>query len=120
MSVHFGHLLTRKPQAPSSKQQAPITDQMTMFTSISWAWRSTPLTEGGDPDRDDSAATDTTSGHNSSQPLRGKIVQGKEACDMWYSEISKYDYNKAGYSNGTGHFTQMVWKSSKGTGCRYR
>ncbi|XP_046556952.1 protein PRY1-like isoform X5 [Haliotis rubra] len=72
------------------------------------------------PDRDDSAATDTTSGHNSSQPLRGKIVQGKEACDMWYSEISKYDYNKAGYSNGTGHFTQMVWKSSKGTGCRYR
>ncbi|XP_046556951.1 protein PRY1-like isoform X4 [Haliotis rubra] len=97
----------------------------TLGSRLAPHWLLTPMTKFtvssfDNPDRDDSAATDTTSGHNSSQPLRGKIVQGKEACDMWYSEISKYDYNKAGYSNGTGHFTQMVWKSSKGTGCRYR
>ncbi|XP_071096508.1 Golgi-associated plant pathogenesis-related protein 1-like [Haliotis cracherodii] len=46
----------------------------------------------------------------------GQTLSGKEACDMWYSEISKYDYNKAGFSSGTGHFTQMVWKGSNELG----
>ncbi|XP_071801937.1 uncharacterized protein [Asterias amurensis] len=38
---------------------------------------------------------------------------GKQACDQWYSEASLYDYRNAGYSSGTGHFTQMIWRGSK-------
>ncbi|XP_022099176.1 uncharacterized protein LOC110983865 isoform X2 [Acanthaster planci] len=41
---------------------------------------------------------------------------GKEACDQWYSELSKYDFQKPGFASGTGHFTQMVWKGSKDFG----
>ncbi|XP_022099173.1 uncharacterized protein LOC110983864 [Acanthaster planci] len=41
---------------------------------------------------------------------------GKEACDQWYSELSKYDFKKPGFESGTGHFTQMVWKGSKDFG----
>ncbi len=35
----------------------------------------------------------------------------------WYNEVSKYDYNNPGFSSATGHFTQVVWKSSTQLGC---
>uniref|UniRef100_A0A3P8T9Z9 Im:7150988 n=1 Tax=Amphiprion percula TaxID=161767 RepID=A0A3P8T9Z9_AMPPE len=38
--------------------------------------------------------------------------QGKEAVDSWYSEIKDYDWSKPGFQSNTGHFTQVVWKSS--------
>lgn len=36
----------------------------------------------------------------------------KSAIDSFYSEIKFYDYNNPGFSMKTGHFTQVVWKSS--------
>ncbi|XP_015212668.1 GLI pathogenesis-related 2, like [Lepisosteus oculatus] len=41
---------------------------------------------------------------------------GKEVADRWYSEIKNYNYNCPGFSSGTGHFTAMVWKSSRELG----
>ncbi|KAG7453158.1 PR-1 protein [Guyanagaster necrorhizus] len=35
----------------------------------------------------------------------------------WMDEASKYDYNHPGFSSTTGHFTQVVWKSSKQVAC---
>lgn len=46
----------------------------------------------------------------------GGDYSGKEACDQWYSEISKHDFKTEPRSTGTGHFTQMVWKGSKEIG----
>ncbi|XP_016095554.1 Golgi-associated plant pathogenesis-related protein 1-like [Sinocyclocheilus grahami] len=37
---------------------------------------------------------------------------GKEAVDSWYSEIKDYSFNTPGNQPKTGHFTQVVWKSS--------
>ena len=42
------------------------------------------------------------------------------AVDAWYDEISKYNYDDPGYSPQTGHFTQVVWKSSTQVGCGYK
>ncbi len=42
----------------------------------------------------------------------GKTVNGKVPVDSWYDEIKQYNYGNASFSSGTGHFTQVVWKSS--------
>nr|XP_015222030.1 PREDICTED: uncharacterized protein LOC102697771 [Lepisosteus oculatus] len=37
---------------------------------------------------------------------------GKEPVDSWYSEIKDYNFSRPGFQSNTGHFTQVVWKSS--------
>jgi hypothetical protein len=42
-----------------------------------------------------------------------------KSIDIWYEEVSKYDFNNPGYINGTGHFTCLIWKSSTICGFGY-
>lgn len=42
----------------------------------------------------------------------GQELTAEEVANMWYEEISDYDYDHPGFRSGTGHFTQMVWASS--------
>ena len=45
----------------------------------------------------------------------GKVATGDMATDDWYSEIKMYNFKKD-YQNGTGHFTQLVWKETEEVG----
>ena len=36
--------------------------------------------------------------------------------DMWYNEVGKYTYG-SDWTPAAGHFTQLVWASSKTLGC---
>lgn len=47
----------------------------------------------------------------------GTALSGKSAVDLWYGEISKYNFAAPGFSMTTGHFTQVVWRSSQRLGC---
>ena len=42
---------------------------------------------------------------------------GIDSVDSWYFEQEIYDYNNPGFSYSTGHFTQIVWKSTRQLGC---
>ena len=43
---------------------------------------------------------------------------GTRVADDWYSEIEHYNYDNVDKGKRTaGHFTQMVWKSTKQIGC---
>jgi hypothetical protein len=41
---------------------------------------------------------------------------GTEATQDWYDEIKKFNFNRPDFTSGTGHFTQVVWKSSNKLG----
>ena len=43
----------------------------------------------------------------------------KKSIDLWYAEISMYDFNASQYTSGTGHFTCIVWKASQLHGFGY-
>ncbi|KAF3317316.1 hypothetical protein TWF173_010969 [Orbilia oligospora] len=38
---------------------------------------------------------------------------------LWYNEVSKYNFDRPGFSSETGHFTAVVWKNTKQIGCAY-
>ena len=52
---------------------------------------------------------------------RRKMEKEAESTVMWYNEVDNpgYNFSRGGYSSGTGHFTQVVWKSSTKLGCGY-
>lgn len=41
----------------------------------------------------------------------------KSLIDDWYNEVKDYNYRLPGFSPKTGHFTQVVWKSTTNIGC---
>ncbi|XP_041119833.1 uncharacterized protein LOC121323107 isoform X2 [Polyodon spathula] len=43
-------------------------------------------------------------------------IAGSKAVESWYSEIKDYNFRNPGFGSNTGHFTQVVWKSSKELG----
>ncbi|CAF1052213.1 unnamed protein product [Adineta ricciae] len=46
-------------------------------------------------------------------------INGGQATDSWYNEVKQYNYGRPGFSMATGHFTQVVWKSTKRIGVGY-
>lgn len=67
-------------------------------------------------DKYDCSGTLTHSGG----PYGENLALGYDASgsvDAWYNEIKDYDYSNPTFSSGTGHFTQVVWKSTTQVGC---
>ncbi|CAF1055447.1 unnamed protein product [Adineta ricciae] len=54
-----------------------------------------------------------------SRPIVNIDGFGDKVTRTWYSEILRYDYTKPGYARNIGHFSQVVWKSSKRLGVGY-
>ncbi|KAL7904248.1 CAP domain-containing protein [Trichoderma velutinum] len=39
------------------------------------------------------------------------------AVEAWGNEDEKYNFNHPGFTEETGHFSQLVWKATRGVGC---
>ncbi len=38
---------------------------------------------------------------------------------MWYEEVNRYQFDNPIYSKSTGHFTQLIWKTTTEVGCGF-
>jgi uncharacterized protein YkwD len=47
----------------------------------------------------------------------GTSLTAQQAEQLWYSEVSKYNFAAPAYSSAVGHFTQLVWKATTQVGC---
>ena len=56
-------------------------------------------------------------GENMARGIAGVHDDPEEIIDLWYREISDYDFARGGFARSTGHFTQMVWLTSQRLGC---
>ncbi|KAF9365446.1 hypothetical protein BGX34_009971 [Mortierella sp. NVP85] len=57
------------------------------------------------------------SGSKYGENLAAGYQNFKAGIDAWYNEVKFYNYNNPGFAMNTGHFTQVVWKSTKAIGC---
>lgn len=46
----------------------------------------------------------------------GYVVAGEDPVKSWYEEIKNYNFNRPGFHQTTGHFTQLIWKKTKQLG----
>jgi uncharacterized protein YkwD len=44
-------------------------------------------------------------------------LDGSSVLTMWYDEVKLYNFKSGAFSMETGHFTQVVWKSTTQLGC---
>jgi len=59
----------------------------------------------------------STLGHGENIYVTSGRFDGAQATTAWYQEILQYDFGSPGFSSGTGHFTQVVWKGTTEIGC---
>ena len=56
---------------------------------------------------------------SNAETTRHTLEETTFATDAWYNELTDpgYNFNDPGFSSGTGHFTQVVWKGTQKLGC---
>lgn len=57
--------------------------------------------------------SDSDAGEN----LANGYANTTQSIEAWALERMKYNYNKPGFDDDTGHFTQLVWASTSSVGC---
>lgn len=51
---------------------------------------------------------------------RGFNFQKASGVTAWFNEIKYYNYSEPGFTEDTGHFTQLVWSETTEIGCGYK
>ncbi|OSS53856.1 hypothetical protein B5807_01370 [Epicoccum nigrum] len=59
----------------------------------------------------------THSGSPSGENLAAGYGNVTAAVEAWGEEREKYDFAKGGFSDETGHFSQLVWRATASVGC---
>ena len=51
--------------------------------------------------------------------ISGGIADPRSVVDAWYGEVKDYNFLKGDFTPGTGHFTQVVWSTTREIGCGF-
>jgi len=62
-------------------------------------------------------AHDPNRGQTGENLAWGASLSAQQAEQLWYAEVSKYNFGAPAYSSAVGHFTQLVWKATTQVGC---
>lgn len=108
---------------PYVNQQAWINDMLTLHNNYRALHGAPPVT--WNQDLANAALTNAqqyTWAHTANNPYGENIATGTYTDPdyygfLWYDEQKLYNYNNPGYSDATGHFTQLVWASTTQIGC---
>jgi hypothetical protein len=49
--------------------------------------------------------------------MAGRTQDWFHTITLWYNEEPYYNYDRPGFSEQSGHFTQVVWKNTNQIGC---
>jgi|307.fasta_scaffold360476_1 hypothetical protein len=81
-------------------------------------WANACMREPNDPTRFAHSSPDSrpNQGENLAWGT-GDFASAASSVEQWYNEIRQYNFSAPGFSSATGHFTQMVWRSSTQLGC---
>jgi hypothetical protein len=67
------------------------------------------------------AADECSMYHSSDRSFGENLAIGHASIELavqdWYDEVDAYDFDDPGFSSGTGHFTQIVWRDTDELGC---
>lgn len=102
-----------------ANHQSPAMTQDPALVTSAQAWSSQMASSGNFAHSSSSARNGAgenlyvfyTTGNAPGDAVASKAVQA------WYDEIKDYNFSQPGFSAATGHFTQVVWKSSTRLGC---
>lgn len=61
--------------------------------------------------------TDTSQGGPYGENIAEGYASTTDTCQAWGDERLEYSWSDPGFSEATGHFTQLVWKDTQQVGC---
>jgi len=64
-----------------------------------------------------SACNFSHSGGPFGENIAAGLANATAVVDAWADESALYNFNNPGFSEATGHFTQVVWKAPMSVGC---
>lgn len=105
MSADFAGQVLAAHNALRAQHGVPALKWSASIAKTAQAYADQCVFEHSGTDLGENLATGTTGAYSPAQFVND-----------WYSEIANYDFG-AGTGDDTGHFTQVIWKSTKQVGC---
>ncbi|KAI0006588.1 PR-1-like protein [Xylariaceae sp. FL0662B] len=79
-----------------------------------------PRAQDEDEDEDEENCTFAHSGGPYGENLAIGCANATSCVQAWGDEAAQYDFDDPGFAEATGHFTQLVWKTTTAVGCARR
>ncbi|MEA5619190.1 CAP family protein [Cronbergia sp. UHCC 0137] len=115
----FNNQALKKHNEYRLKHKVPALVLDTQLNTSAQQWANTLASQGQFKHSGKSGVGENLYIWMSSSPTNTNTItsEADKAVNAWYNEIKDYNFQSPGFSSKTGHFTQVVWKSTSKLGC---